>query len=395
MKFAIISPVLPPSPSGQAVVLYQLLKDIPQEEYIAISTHDYSRESRNHCTEILGGTYHYLPDIHFIFKKFLLITHFFGIKIFIMAYLEKRVRQYQRILQNNGCDLAIGCTADIFEPYAVLSACNRLHIPFYFYILDDYLTQWTNRFEASFLREFGPDIIKRADKVIVINECLKKVYDSRFGIATVLLHNPTDLQRYPDPPPSQRTGIRILYTGDVGEAHYDAFRNLISALELIGDPEIKVHIYTGRRRARLLKERITGPFVVLHPHQHISSIPGIQQSADILFLPLAFHSLFPEFIINSASPGKMGEFLAAGRPILVHAPPGSFVSWYFKKHGCGLVVDSPSVEDLASAIRRLSTDNELRKQISSAARAAAFRDFDADSIRSHFRHILSRNQPPV
>ena len=290
----------------------------------------------------------------------------------------------------------VACTADIFEQYAVQFLCPSISLPFYFFILDDYANQWNDPFERSFLREYGPGIIKKADKIIVTNECLKKEYESLYGITTVLLHNPTDLKRYPisNYGSFSQDETRIVYTGDVGEAHYDAFRNIIAALEMIGNHDIRIHIYTGRRKARLIKERITGPFVVVHPHQHISSIPKIQQNADILFLPLAFHSDFPEFIINSASPGKMGEFLAAGRPILVHAPPGSFVSWYFKKHGCGLVVDSPSVKELASAIRRLMKDGELREKISLAAREAAFRDFDADSIRSQFKRIVSQDQPP-
>lgn len=396
MKFAIISPVLPPSPSGQAVVLYHLLRNLPPENYIAISTRNYSKGSRNDCTDNIGGMYHYLPGLNIVFKKFLLVMNFFRITLFLRAYLEKRVRQYEKILRSNGCELAIGCTADIFEPYAVLHACTHLLIPFYFYILDDYRNQWTDRFEAAFLQEFGPDIIKGADKVIVINECLKKGYDTEFGIHTVLLHNPTDLQKYPPPAPlSSGKGIGIFYTGDVGEAHYDAFRNLIAALERIGDSSIKIHIYTGRRRARLLKEGITGPYVILHEHQHISSIPHIQQSADILFLPLAFHSRYPEFIINSASPGKMGEFLASGRPILVHAPSGSFVSWYFKKNRCGFVVDSPSIDTLATGILRLVRDGELREKISSAARESAFRDFNAESIQVQFEELVNADPPPA
>jgi glycosyltransferase involved in cell wall biosynthesis len=76
----------------------------------------------------------------------------------------------------------------------------------------------------------------------------------------------------------------------------------------------------------------------------------------------------------------------------VHAPPGSFVSWYFKKNGCGLVVDSPDVENLVSAIQKLISDEELRKKISSAAREAALRDFNAESIRAQFKEIVSPNR---
>ena len=394
MKFAIISPVLPPSPSGQAVVIFKLMQNFHSEDFIAISSKNYTKEHRNQCTGKFECNYVYLPELPVGFKKFILFANYFGINQFLEAYLKKRIRCYQKIFRKYGCKRVIACTADLFEPYAVFNACRQFNIPFYFYIFDDFILQWTDRFDLKFVMKYGPLVIRNADKVIVANECLEYEYKKRYGIESEVIHNPVDIECYSSQYDVKilNSEIKILYTGDVGEAHYDAFRNLIAALEQFGNPNIQIHIYTGRRKARLLKERITGPFVVLHPHQHITSIPQIQQSADILFLPLAFHSKYPEFIINSASPGKMGEFLAAGRPILVHAPPGSFVSWYFKKNGCGLVVDSPDVENLVSAIQKLISDEELRKKISSAAREAALRDFNAESIRAQFKEIVSPNR---
>ncbi|MBP1927935.1 glycosyltransferase involved in cell wall biosynthesis [Methanolinea mesophila] len=394
MKFAIISPVLPPSPSGQAVVLYKLLQDIPSDDFIVISTRDYHKKCRDSCTERFNSEYFYMPGLHILFKQFILITNFFGVKIFLRAYLNKRASDYTKILAKNGCQLAIVCTADLFEPDAVCSACKKLQIPLYFYIFDDYILQWHNRSELKFAGETGPLVIKNAEKVIVANECLKREYHKRYGIESDVIHNPVNMDFYKRPGNSgfSSTNLRIVYTGDVGEAHYDAFRNMISALKLINRRDVKLHIYTGRRKARLVKERITGPFVVIHPHQSITSIPDIQENADILFLPLAFRSKYPDFIIDSASPGKMGEYLAAGRAILVHAPAGSFVSWYFKKNNCGIVVDSTRVEDLAGAIRQLLEDRSLRQNLGDAAKSAADRDFNLDRIRSQFRRIVYENQ---
>ena len=390
MKFALISPVLPPSPSGQAVVLYKLLKGINPEKFIAISTHNYQKKCRNQCTERLDCDYIFLPDLNIFFKKFVLITNFLGVTCFLHAYLQKRAADYVKIFKQTGCQKAIACTANLFEPYAVFLACKTINIPFYFYIFDDYILQWTNPSELKFVKETGNLLIKNAKIVVVANECLKKEYNLRYNIESEVIHNPVNLADYTFSQNYELTksNIRIVYTGDVGEAHYDAFRDLIFALEQLHREDVEFHIYTSRRKARLLKEGIGGPFVVLHPHQNIASIPEIQQSADILFLPLAFHSKYPDFIINSASPGKMGELLAAGRPILVHAPSKSYVTWYFKKNKCGIVVDSPHVEELANAIQKLVIDENLRRTLSEAARKSARQDFNLDSIRSHFKKII-------
>ncbi len=390
MKFAIISPVLPPSPSGQAVVLYKLLQGVPPEEFITISTKNYEKECRNQCTEKLNCKYIFLPDLNFIFKKFVLFTHFFGIKCFLNAYLSKRVNDYCRILRTNNCELAIACTADLFEPYAVYFACKKLKIPYYFYIFDDYILQWTDLSEFRFVKRYGPLVISAADKIIVANECLKKEYHLRYGVDSEVLHNPVDLQNYSliKRANSNDSEIKIVYTGDVGEAHYEAFRRIIAALNIINRSDVKLHIYTGRRKTRLIKEKIIGPHVIIHPHLHINQIPRIQQNADILFLPLAFSSKYPDFIINSASPGKMGEFLAAGRPILVHAPRDSFVSWYFKKYKCGLIVNDPEIGELVTAINKLIDNEIIRNAISAAAKESAVRDFNSESIKKQFFSYL-------
>jgi glycosyltransferase involved in cell wall biosynthesis len=79
----------------------------------------------------------------------------------------------------------------------------------------------------------------------------------------------------------------------------------------------------------------------------------------------------------------------------VHAPSDSFPSWYFRSHGCGVIADREDPENLAAAIDRLCTDQETRRKVSVAARAAAERDYDLDKVRRSFesliREVVTRN----
>ncbi|HYE16132.1 MAG TPA: hypothetical protein VD968_16965 [Pyrinomonadaceae bacterium] len=101
---------------------------------------------------------------------------------------------------------------------------------------------------------------------------------------------------------------------------------------------MKLHAYTTQRAEELAGRGIGGPAVVFHPHLSVAEMPGVQRRADLLFLPLAFESPYPDLVRTSA-PVKFGEYLASRRPVLVHAPPRSFISWYCREHDCGLVVD--------------------------------------------------------
>ena len=109
-------------------------------------------------------------------------------------------------------------------------------------------------------------------------------------------------------------------------------------------------------------------------------MPRIQRQAQVLFLPFAFHSPYPE-VVRTSAPAKMAEYLAARRPILVHAPADSFVSHYFKRHGCGIVVDEPQPAAVAQALARILDDGALREQLSASAWQRACEDFHPDRAR--------------
>jgi len=53
----------------------------------------------------------------------------------------------------------------------------------------------------------------------------------------------------------------------------------------------------------------------------------------------------------------MPEYLAAGVPILVYAPPDSYLARYASEHGFAEVVTEPDAVALARALRRLTTDS--------------------------------------
>jgi glycosyltransferase involved in cell wall biosynthesis len=75
---------------------------------------------------------------------------------------------------------------------------------------------------------------------------------------------------------------------------------------------------------------------------------------------------------------------------LVHAPKGSFPSWYAATHSCGLVVDTPSPTALAGALRLLARDGELRNRLAEAGLRMARAEFDAGVARRQLAGVLGR-----
>lgn len=392
MKFALVSLGVPPSQSGQSLVLYHLLKDLKPDQYCLITQKNfYLYGSRGNGSSRLPGTYYYINPEHQIIRGVVRLAstaHSMGV---LSTLLNLRFHQLRKIIHQERCEAVIACTGDLLDPPAAYQVSKSLGIPYILYAFDHYAHQWIPPFLQAFARKHERQLITGAAEVIVPNEFLQQEYRQAYGVEAKVLHNPCDPSWYQASPScSGNDGERemtILYTGSVSSAHYDAFQNLIHAIRSLGMPEVHLHIYTPQLESKLVANGIVGDFVTYHKNQPIFMMPEIQQKADILFLPLAFNSPFPK-IVKTASPGKIGELLAARRPVLVHAPADSFVSWYFKQYSCGLVVDKNDPIELAKGIKMLIRDNDLRQNLSLAAYARAKEDFDSITLRKRFTDIL-------
>ena len=294
------------------------------------------------------------------------------------------------ILKREGCACVVGCSADLFDPYCTYLACKKLQVPFIFYAFDDYVAQYLNQNDLFFSQKYGPEILKNADIVLVPNEFLRDCYYAQYKINAIVIHNPVKLKDYEMVNTiSKRSDkeLSIVYTGAIYEAHYDAFSNLNKAIEQLSDLKIIFNIYSDQELPKeILSER---NHIIYHKHQHNSLMPLIQKEADLLFLPLAFHSVYEDHIIDTASPAKMGEYLAAKKPILVHAPSNSFVVWYFKKYNCGAVADSENIDDLSEKLRQILTNSSFQNEITNNAWERACQDFDEIKVQSQFFEILN------
>ena len=293
-------------------------------------------------------------------------------------------------MKKEGCTHVVACTADLFSTLAAQIASEQLKLPFILYSFDDYIYQWAfdQRYQ-NFAERTDHQVFQKTRKVIVPNEFLQKEYFSRYGIDSIVIHNPVDLSFFKRKGNPEHEKIRIVYTGSIYDVHYDNFRNLASAIKIL--PSVELHLYTNQLPQVLEKQGITGKSVIIHQSVQYKEIPDVLSGADILFLPLAFSSPYPESTIRTASPGKMGEYLSSNRPILVHAPEYSYISWYFSTFSCGVVINEQNPEKLAEGITRAYKNGEIVQ----ASKLRAEHDFDINQVREKFyasiKDILDEN----
>jgi glycosyltransferase involved in cell wall biosynthesis len=385
MKVAIISSVLPPTWSGQAILISRLLRDRLPSEYCLISEEQWDT-TENEVSPRLRGNYYKLS------RKGLLRR---GLRFEAVHSLNAEIlgRRIARIARRENCSCIVAFTGSFFDLPAGLAASKIMGVPFHAYVCDYYSQQQSDPRARAIAERLEPKLLRNARSVIVLNEFLQDELNRRYGVEPFVIHNPCDIDSYTASAPYQphENEQRIVYTGAVYHANYDAFRNLIQAIRLLNSDKIRLHLYTAQAPAELANAGIEGP-VVFHDHLPASEVPAIQKQADLLFLPLAFTSPYPK-IIKTSAPFKMGEYLAAGRPVLVHAPADSFLASYFREHGCGLVVDELDPAVLASAISQALNDEALKQRLATRARARVLADFDIHQARDKFWNLLRNGAP--
>lgn len=397
-KFALLSHILPPESSVLASGIRGLLDGIPQDRYCLISN-----RHRGECNEInfetiLQAPYYKLKDsIRIpIIGRGLIAAVIELINTLIDIY--RRSIQIDQVIRQEQCKILIVCSGDICNLPAAALACARCNVLLVPYMLDDYQYQWVGykRKAARYLERLA---FRRTHTAIVPNEFLQKAYEQRHGVISTIIRNPPpvlQINQFSELRTSRKFND-IVFTGSIYHAHFDAFENLIAALTHLERDDIRLHLYTSTSKKKLEENGVTGAMVIYHSFVPYDHLPEILSQATLLFLPLAFDTTISE-VIRTSAPGKIAEYLASGRPILVHAPQDSFVSWYFQRNSCGVVVARKDPTLLASEVSRILSDKTLQQQLGHAAQQAYSMDYSLKRIQASFveylisSHDLRRSQ---
>jgi glycosyltransferase involved in cell wall biosynthesis len=391
LKFAFVSHVLPPSWSGQAVMIGRLLRGVDPESYCLISRQNYGlKKSQEDFIKRLPGKYNHLPPELRIGAR---LDSAIMMWAHTLLSVLLRGRNIAHILRKEHCTAVVVGTGDVIDLPAAYLASRLAGVAFCPHLFDDYIYQWPDEMTQAVARQIESVIFKEVEGVIVPNEFLRDEMCRRYGVSPSIVRNPCetlDIGREVKHAASDRGEKTIVYMGAIYRVNFAALRNLILALERLGRADVKLHLYTAQPRLVLAEEKICGEHVVFHEHLPPTQVVEVQQSASILFLPFAFDASVAK-IVKTSAPGKFGEYLASGRPILAHVPPDSFVSWYLRKYECGVVVDKDDPSMLAQAIRRLIDDKGLRASLSRKARTRACADFSPMESQQRFLATLGRS----
>ena len=159
---------------------------------------------------------------------------------------------------------------------------------------------------------------------------------------------------------------------------------VLEAAALLADTPIRfVLMGDGPTKATLMNQARTLGLknVTFMDPRPTSEVPPFLAAADIVLVPLVTH-------IPGATPSKLYEAMASGRPVLIVADgePAAIV----RDSQAGLVVAPGDTAGLASALRALSGDPALRSALGANGRRTAEQLFNQAEIDARFVAFLEQ-----
>jgi glycosyltransferase involved in cell wall biosynthesis len=270
----------------------------------------------------------------------------------------------------------------------LISRCTR--VPYVLYFFDIYLGNNLLLVNELLAKMFEPRMFRSASMVIVTNEGTERFYRKRYGdgFKCAVIQNSV----FPESYESKRTPYipvepyTIVFTGNVYWAQQRSLVNLIRAMDGLDDLHARLHLYVPIGH-ETLRQFVAGRANVHLTSAAQSEMPDVQCNATILFLPLSWHTRSPE-VIATATPGKLADYMASGRPILIHAPRHAYVNEYARQHGFALSVDEENIEKLDQAVRKLICDIQYSRRLIENAKKTLYENHDATVNAQKLASIL-------
>ncbi len=229
------------------------------------------------------------------------------------------------------------------------------------YMIEEDMPRFVVRAASRLERRLAP----QADRVIAVNEAVKRYIDGVTGGDAALVRNCQEsvLEEYRPPPAGTFT---VLYVGTLHKSRF-----ILPAIDVVaGLPDVRLVIGGGKALAGEVAARCAE-----HPN---TTYLGVVPNERVLPLTLESHAVLsmfdPSHRINQVGfPNKIYEAMAAGRPSIV--TKGLAMAELVERESCGIAV--PYTEaGFRSAVERLRGDPRLAEELGRNGLAAAKREYN-------------------
>jgi colanic acid biosynthesis glycosyl transferase WcaI len=193
-----------------------------------------------------------------------------------------------------------------------------------------------------------------------------------------------------DNPVARRCGLAgrfvVMYSGTISISSNRALEWALDAAALLAaDRDIVFAVVgEGLKKGSLMARAAALGLVntVFLPFVPYAELPDLLASSDVLLVPLDKDKS------DLSVPSKLYTVLAAGRPVLGLASPGSEVATLLRENDCGVAALPDDPAGIAAAVRTLKDSPARRTELGRNARECVVRHFAKDAVLRSYDDLL-------
>jgi len=296
-------------------------------------------------------------------------------------------------IQNFKPDIILSMLGDLSTMDFAIELKNITGIKLAVYILDDWVHAnpantlfpkiWCSIFNQKFEK-----VLKYSDIDIAI--CKKMAYEYSYIYKKNFLyfHNPVDINLFKHFNHKDNDKFIISYLGKINRETIEGLKDLVFALNLLGNPNILLYLYSGTESNYLNKLVTNNKNIQIKKYVQHSNIHLVYLNSDLLFLPLGFTKKSRRYT-RLSMPTKISEYMASMVPILLYAPPEVALTEYASSDNFAIILSEKSPFKLKSIIADIYNGKINTDLIKKNAYTLAQEKHNLEFICESFRNALS------
>ena len=367
----------PPHRGGTAVVVHRLLRTLTGFRVEVFTDRRLREAVRDGGELVLAARYRYFARLGGPLTAVRALRELFNTLNVLLALGAGARAASSARAGGEACVLSVADGG--FSQIAGAVAARLARRPHVIMVFDLWEENAYSRVERWLARRLERALFARADAVVVFCGEAAEHYRRKHGVACRVLATPIESAEA-----SADGGVHdgeVLVAGAIYWAQEDAVRRLLRAAAAVPEATVTMVGDESGLRARGLVADSYEPEL---PSTCFRARVG---RADVLFLGLAFDSPHPA-VIATATPARLPEYMASGRPLLIHAPAGAHVVEYARAEGFAEVVDARDDGLLADALRRLFNDRDGAAERAEVARRLAAERHAVGTVAREFGALL-------
>lgn len=239
---------------------------------------------------------------------------------------------------------------------AAFKEARRANLPYVFY-QDILWEEGRLGAELKLAQKFEKAVIENASARIAITELASEHQEKKHGKSFNTIPHTLDEDNIPEAfKEVNNTTPKIHFAGGIyPNMNQDSVLRMVKAAKSLNRP-LEFEFCSPEVTPELKQEKINWRFL------NKEELLQTQSTSDILYLPQAFKSKM-HTVIKYNFPTKTMEYLCSGRPILVHSPKDSYLSYLCRTEKFGYLVEDMDENSLADGISAILENVDLQKEL--------------------------------